>query len=605
MTIDRRIFRQADFIEAAIDNVVAALRDGGLLVVLVVAAVPRELPRGRHHADGDSAVARRRDARAARHGRHAQHDDARRPGHRHRRARRRCDHRRGERRAAAAREPGAARRRAAIGRATSCATRRSRSARRSCSRRSSSSWCSCRSSGWPASKAGCSRRSAFAYIVALAVSLAVAIVVTPALCYAFLPQAASIARRARRLARAPPQGELRARGCRAILDRPGDRDRRLRRAARGGRRRRWRWSGSAFLPEFHEGTLTLSVNTLPGTSLGEVRRDRPARRADPAGAAGGRRHRAAAGPRRVPTSTCRASRPPRSTWACARRAGRVPNCSPSCGGSSRRLPGTNVVIGQPISHRIDHMLSGTRANIAIKVFGDDLGTLRRLGERVRAVVSEVPGVADLSLEQQMDVPTIRFVLEPGRARALRPAVDDVTRAIETAFAGTTVGRVFESRHRVRSRREARRVEPGRLRAHRRCCPSKRRTVRSCRSAWWRSVVREEGPNMVLRENVAAPHRRLLQRRRTRPRQRHRRHPPASSAARVVAGGLSRRVRRAVREPAERVEPPDVAGLRGAGRAVHAARAGVRPRARRAHRDGQPAAGADRRRGRRVCWPAAS
>ena len=51
------------------------------------------------------------------------------------------------------------------------------------------------------------------------------------------------------------------------------------------------------------------------------------------------------------------------------------------------LPGTNVTIGQPISHRIDHMLSGTRANIAVKVFGDDLGTLRRLGERVRAAMA--------------------------------------------------------------------------------------------------------------------------------------------------------------------------------------------------------------------------
>ena len=107
------------------------------------------------------------------------------------------------------------------------------------------------------------------------------------------------------------------------------------------------------------------------------------------------------------------------------------------------LPGTNVTIGQPISHRIDHMLSGTRANIAVKVFGDDLGTLRRLGERVRAAVASVPGVVDLSLEQQMDVPFVRFVLNRSTiARyGLRP--DDVAEAIETSLAGATVGRIFD------------------------------------------------------------------------------------------------------------------------------------------------------------------
>ena len=107
------------------------------------------------------------------------------------------------------------------------------------------------------------------------------------------------------------------------------------------------------------------------------------------------------------------------------------------------LPGTNVTIGQPISHRIDHMLSGTRANIAVKVFGDDLGTLRRLGESVRDAIAGVPGVADLSLEQQMDVPFVRFVLNrPVIARyGLRPG--DVADAIETSFAGATVGRIFD------------------------------------------------------------------------------------------------------------------------------------------------------------------
>jgi Cu/Ag efflux pump CusA len=107
------------------------------------------------------------------------------------------------------------------------------------------------------------------------------------------------------------------------------------------------------------------------------------------------------------------------------------------------LPGTNVTIGQPISHRIDHMLSGTRANIAVKVFGDDLQTLRRLGERVRAAMATVPGVVDLSLEQQMDVPFVRFILNrPAIARyGLRPG--DVAEAIETSLAGATVGRVFD------------------------------------------------------------------------------------------------------------------------------------------------------------------
>ena len=63
------------------------------------------------------------------------------------------------------------------------------------------------------------------------------------------------------------------------------------------------------------------------------------------------------------------------------------------------------------------MLSGTRANIAVKVFGDDLPTLRRLGERVREAMAGVPGVADLSLEQQMDVPFVRFVLTGRRSPA--------------------------------------------------------------------------------------------------------------------------------------------------------------------------------------------
>src|SRR2546428_10232626 len=107
------------------------------------------------------------------------------------------------------------------------------------------------------------------------------------------------------------------------------------------------------------------------------------------------------------------------------------------------VPGMNVTIGQPISHRIDHMLSGTRANIAVKVFGDDLSTLRRLGEHVRDTMSKVPGVVDLSLEQQMDVPFVRFVLNRTAIARYGLHADDVAEAVEASFAGTTVGRIFD------------------------------------------------------------------------------------------------------------------------------------------------------------------
>jgi Cu/Ag efflux pump CusA len=89
------------------------------------------------------------------------------------------------------------------------------------------------------------------------------------------------------------------------------------------------------------------------------------------------------------------------------------------------------------------MLSGTRANIAVKVFGDDLSTLRRLGEHVREAMSKVPGVVDLSLEQQMDVPFVRFVLNRQAIARYGLQASAVGEAIEASFGGATVGRIFD------------------------------------------------------------------------------------------------------------------------------------------------------------------
>jgi CzcA family heavy metal efflux pump len=338
---------------------------------------------------------------------------------------------------------------------------------------------------------------AFAYIVALLASLAVAIVVTPALCFAFLPGARSILRgHDGWLART-----LKARFAKDLphaLDRP-----RLVMAtsavlliAAGVAMTRM---GTAFLPEFHEGSLTIQANTLPGTSL--PKSDEIGRRveqillAQPEVVATARRtgraeydeHVQGVEAAEIDVGLRETGRPRAELLAELRRG-------------FSTLPGTNVSIGQPISHRIDHMLSGTRANIAVKVFGDDLPTLRRLGERVRDVVTAIPGAVDVSLEQQMDVPFVRFVLNrPAIARyGLR--ADDVAEAVETSFAGTTVGRIFDRaaafdlvvKFDPRSQTDFDRLGdlpidtphggpvPVRLLA---------------------DVRREEGPNMILRENV--------------------------------------------------------------------------------------------------------
>ena len=99
------------------------------------------------------------------------------------------------------------------------------------------------------------------------------------------------------------------------------------------------------------------------------------------------------------------------------------------------IPGTNVTIGQPIGHRIDHMLSGTRANIAVKIFGPDLYELRQVGAQVRDAMQTVPGVADLQLEQQMDVPQLRIRADRGALARYGMTVGQLAEAIDVAFNG--------------------------------------------------------------------------------------------------------------------------------------------------------------------------
>lgn len=337
---------------------------------------------------------------------------------------------------------------------------------------------------------------AVAYIVALLASLGVAVVVTPALGYAFLPQARSTLR--------GHDGWL----SRTIKDGfgkvlPGALDRprlvmALSAVLLGGALLATRQFGTAFLPEFNEGSLTIQANTLPGTSL--PKSDQIGRRieeillAQPEVVATARRTGRAefdehvqgveaaeidVGLRETDRSRAELLGALRSQFS--------------------TLPGTNVTIGQPISHRIDHMLSGTRANIAVKIVGDDLLTLRRLGEGVRDAVSAVPGAVDVSLEQQMDVPVVRFVLNrQAIARyGLRP--QDVAEAVETSFAGASVGRIFDRatafdlvvKFDLAAQTDFERL--GNLPVDTPSGPVPIRLLADVR--------RELGPNMILRENV--------------------------------------------------------------------------------------------------------
>src|SRR5262249_20109448 len=338
---------------------------------------------------------------------------------------------------------------------------------------------------------------AFAYIVSLLASLVVAIVVTPALSYAFLPHARSIERGhdgwlARTLKRCFAKALPRSLNHPVVVMLVSAA---LLVAAIVGLAR----AGTAFLPEFHEGSLTVQANTLPGTSLAKSdeigRRVEQIMLAEPEVVATARRtgraeldeHVQGVEAAEIDVGLRETKRSRAGLMADLRRG-------------FSTLPGTNVTIGQPISHRIDHMLSGTRANIAVKVFGDDLLTLRRLGEHVRDVVMQVPGAVDVSLEQQMDVPFVRFVLNRAAIARYGLRADDVAEAVETAFSGTTVGRIFD---RSTAFDLVVKFDPLAQSDFARLgdLPVDTPTGGAVPIRLLADVRREQGPNMVLRENV--------------------------------------------------------------------------------------------------------
>ncbi|MDE7449437.1 MAG: CusA/CzcA family heavy metal efflux RND transporter [Paramuribaculum sp.] len=199
--------------------------------------------------------------------------------------------------------------------------------------------------------------------------------------------------------------------------------------------------GRSFLPPFNEGSLTINVSTLPGISLEES--DRIGRLAE-----------------EIIMAT------PEVTTV-ARKTGRAELDEHSLGANvseieapyvltdrtkaemvrdlRKRLadiPGTNIEIGQPISHRIDAMLSGTEAQIAIKVFGDDLIKLHTLGTTITREIGEIPGVVDVKVEQQVGRPQID--IRPRRDMLMRYGIPmaKFSETVGTLLNGEVVSTVY-------------------------------------------------------------------------------------------------------------------------------------------------------------------
>jgi CzcA family heavy metal efflux pump len=341
------------------------------------------------------------------------------------------------------------------------------------------------------------RPLAFAYVVALTASLVVALTVTPVLCSWLLPNSRLIA------AGAEPSF---TRWLKAGYERWLGHAFRYRAAVVATAAALLvaalvgvLAAGRSFLPEFNEGALTISAVTVPGTSL------------EDSNALGTALERLLLSVPEVTSTARRTGRAELDEHVQGVESAEI-DVRLAMKDRSREavleelrqkvslLPGTNVTIGQPISHRIDHMLSGTRANIAVKIFGDDLQVLRQLASQAQAEMAQVPGVVDLSTEAQADIPTLKVRVDPGAAARQGLQTGTVAQALQTARVGHTVGQVLEGqiafplvvRYAIDESSDLESVGTTQIQT-----PDSRQIPLSAVA----TIQRDRGPNFVMRENV--------------------------------------------------------------------------------------------------------
>lgn len=200
--------------------------------------------------------------------------------------------------------------------------------------------------------------------------------------------------------------------------------------------------GRSFLPEFNEGSLVISAVGVPGMSLEESNNN------------GRMIENLMLELPEVDVVTRRTGRAELDEHAQGVNAAEIDVPFTLKGKSKEQffeevrtkleiVPGVNITLGQPIAHRIDHMLSGTRANIAVKIFGDDLQQLFELGKSVESNVRTIEGIADVAVDQQIEVPQILITPNRQMLAAYGITVGDLMKQVDVAFAGEKAGEIYE------------------------------------------------------------------------------------------------------------------------------------------------------------------
>ena len=200
--------------------------------------------------------------------------------------------------------------------------------------------------------------------------------------------------------------------------------------------------GRSFLPSFNEGSLTINISTLPGVSLAE------------SNSIGLRAEKILMTIPEIKTVARKTGRAELDEHALGVNASEI-EAPYALDNRSRAefvddvrhklsvIPGANIEIGQPISHRIDAMLSGTRASIAIKLFGDDLNHMFSIGNKIKENIADIEGIADLNVEQQIERPELS--ISPKRELLAKHGISmtEFNEFVTVHLAGETVSQVYE------------------------------------------------------------------------------------------------------------------------------------------------------------------